>query len=706
MRGSSGVKRVGKYELGRTLGEGNFAKVKLGQDVESGRRVAIKVMDKDRILQHRMADQIKREVSIMKMVRHPNIVQLIEVLASRNKIFMVLEFAAGGELFDRIVYRGRLSESEARRYFQQLVDAVDCCHAKGVCHRDLKPENLLVDERGNLKVSDFGLSALPQQQHRDGLLHTTCGTPNYVAPEVLHNKGYDGRKADVWSCGVILFVLLAGYVPFDEPDLVLLYDKVCCSMTRCAAAMNSLHSCACMLSHVLHAASPFLQLPCLSTQQSSPLSLCPHPLPLSCSPPPDAIPPPPDIPRALQVPRVVLPRGEAPHHAHPQPRPRHRMYAAPLDPATVYMPPFFTPPLYAARPPRPPLLVFLSVPLFPLPGPHPCVLTACHAPPHRLSFLRTPSCSHQPFFRPSLSHSPLAPPPPFSTLSSFPPPSRARRAAVVWQRPGLEAIRRDEWFQRDYQRAYPLPDDTEGQGGTEDVLLHARVRGEGGKGGGSGRGRGGRGKGRDGEGQREGGMVVVDVLIGCFALCCAMPSPCPHSSCLLLKPPSIPIPALAELSVRVAHSPSLQASLPVSLSPRTTAAAAPLAALGGREAQAGVAEEGRAGGAGEGGPGAGAGEEGPELVNAFDLIARAHALDLGALFHRRAHPIRLERPATAQGGHLTVVIQIFEMTAGVFMVEARKAAGDTLEYHKWATAVALTALLSTKLTDNLSVCGK
>ncbi|CAI5972102.1 unnamed protein product [Closterium sp. NIES-64] len=479
MRGTSGVKRVGKYELGRTLGEGNFAKVKLGQDVESGRRVAIKVMDKDRILQHRMADQIKREVSIMKMVRHPNIVQLIEVLASRNKIFMVLEFAAGGELFDRIVYRGRLAEIEARRYFQQLVDAVDCCHAKGVCHRDLKPENLLVDERGNLKVSDFGLSALPQQQHRDGLLHTTCGTPNYVAPEVLHNKGYDGRKADVWSCGVILFVLLAGYVPFDEPDLVLLYDKI----SRAHFKFPEWFS--------------------------------------------------PGVKRLIT--RILNP-----------------------DPAT---------------------------------------------------------------------------------------------------RPGLAAIRRDEWFQRDYHRAYPLPDDTEGQGGTEDVLLHARLH------------------------------------------------------------------PVAELSVRVPHSPSLQASLPVSLSPRTTAAAAPpaAAALGGREAQAGVAEEGRAGGAGEGGAGAGAGEEGPEWVNAFDLIARAHALDLGALFHRRAHPvlrhtrfasrlppalirsrllalapalhahahanlfkIRLERPATAQGGHLTVVIQIFEMTPGVFMVEARKAAGDTLEYHKQA----------------------
>ncbi|XP_021277489.1 CBL-interacting protein kinase 24-like isoform X2 [Herrania umbratica] len=160
----------------------------------------------------------------MKIVRHPNIVRLHEVLASRTKIYIVLEFVSGGELFDKIVHRGRLSENESRQYFQQLIDAVSQCHSKGVCHRDLKPENLLLDSYGNLKVSDFGLSALPQQGV--GLLHTTCGTPNYVAPEVLSNQGYDGAAADVWSCGVVLFVIMAGYLPFDEIDLPTLYKKV------------------------------------------------------------------------------------------------------------------------------------------------------------------------------------------------------------------------------------------------------------------------------------------------------------------------------------------------------------------------------------------------------------------------------------------------------------------------------------------------
>ncbi|GMP60133.1 hypothetical protein CsSME_00023132 [Camellia sinensis var. sinensis] len=160
----------------------------------------------------------------MKIVRHPNIVRLHEVLASQTKIYIVLEFVTGGELFDRIVHKGRLSENESRCYFQQLIDAVAHCHSKGVYHRDLKPENLLLDSNGNLKVSDFGLSALPQQGVE--LLHTTCGTPNYVAPEVLCHRGYDGAAADVWSCGVILYVLMAGYLPFDDIDLPTLYQKI------------------------------------------------------------------------------------------------------------------------------------------------------------------------------------------------------------------------------------------------------------------------------------------------------------------------------------------------------------------------------------------------------------------------------------------------------------------------------------------------
>ncbi|KAK6158942.1 hypothetical protein DH2020_006256 [Rehmannia glutinosa] len=218
--------RVGKYELGRTLGEGTFAKVKFATNTQTGDYVAIKIIDRDRVLRHKMVEQIKREIATMKMIKHPNVLNLFEVLASKTKIYIVLEYVDGGELFDKIAKYGKLKEDAARRYFQQLINAVDYCHSRGVYHRDLKPENLLLDSYGVLKVSDFGLSAFSKQVRDDGLLHTACGTPNYVAPEVLTDKGYDGTSSDVWSCGVILFVLMAGYLPFDEPNLMALYRRI------------------------------------------------------------------------------------------------------------------------------------------------------------------------------------------------------------------------------------------------------------------------------------------------------------------------------------------------------------------------------------------------------------------------------------------------------------------------------------------------
>ncbi|KAH1262820.1 CBL-interacting serine/threonine-protein kinase 8 [Glycine soja] len=229
------LRKVGKYEIGRTVGEGTFAKVKFAQNTESGESVAMKVLDRSAIIKHKMVDQIKREISIMKLVRHPYV-----VLASRTKIYIILEFITGGELFDKIVSHGRLSEAESRRYFQQLIDGVDFCHSKGVYHRDLKPENLLLDSQGNIKISDFGLSAFPEQGV--SLLRTTCGTPNYVAPEVLSHKGYNGAPADVWSCGVILYVLLAGYLPFDELDLTTLYTQFSCPPSFPVGAKSLIHT--------------------------------------------------------------------------------------------------------------------------------------------------------------------------------------------------------------------------------------------------------------------------------------------------------------------------------------------------------------------------------------------------------------------------------------------------------------------------------
>ncbi|KAJ4976082.1 hypothetical protein NE237_001188 [Protea cynaroides] len=221
-----------RYELGRILGHGTFAKVYHARNLKTGETVAIKVIDKEKVLKVGLIDQIKREISVMRLVRYPNVVQLFEVMASKSKIYFAMEYVKGGELFNKVA-RGKLKEDAARKYFQQLIGAVDFCHSRGVYHRDLKPENLLLDENGNLKVSDFGLSALGESCRNDGLLHTTCGTPAYVAPEVINKKGYDGAKADIWSCGVVLFVLLAGFLPFQDSNLMEMYRKITKGEFRC-----------------------------------------------------------------------------------------------------------------------------------------------------------------------------------------------------------------------------------------------------------------------------------------------------------------------------------------------------------------------------------------------------------------------------------------------------------------------------------------
>ncbi|RDX74249.1 CBL-interacting serine/threonine-protein kinase 25, partial [Mucuna pruriens] len=222
--GSSRNILFNKYEIGKLLGQGNFAKVYHGRNLSTNENVAIKVIKKERLQKERLVKQIKREVSVMRLVRHPHIVELKEVMANKAKIFMVVEYVKGGELFAKVA-KGKMKEEIARKYFQQLISAVDFCHSRGVTHRDLKPENLLLDENEDLKVSDFGLSALPDQRRSDGMLLTPCGTPAYVAPEVLKKKGYDGSKADIWSCGVILFALLAGYLPFQGENVMRIYSK-------------------------------------------------------------------------------------------------------------------------------------------------------------------------------------------------------------------------------------------------------------------------------------------------------------------------------------------------------------------------------------------------------------------------------------------------------------------------------------------------
>ncbi|XVF87316.1 hypothetical protein PTKIN_Ptkin18bG0110500 [Pterospermum kingtungense] len=223
---------LGRYEVGKLLGHGTFAKVYHARNVKTGDGVAIKVIDKEKVLKGGLIAHIKREIAILRRVRHPNIVQLFEVMATKSKIYFVMEYVRGGELFNKVA-KGRLKEDVARKYFQQLISAVSFCHARGVYHRDLKPENLLLDENGDLKVSDFGLSAVSDQIRQDGLFHTFCGTPAYVAPEVLARKGYDAAKVDIWSCGVILFVLMAGHLPFHDQNIMAMYKKIYRGEFRC-----------------------------------------------------------------------------------------------------------------------------------------------------------------------------------------------------------------------------------------------------------------------------------------------------------------------------------------------------------------------------------------------------------------------------------------------------------------------------------------
>jgi len=216
------IKKVGKYELCETIGRGTFSKVKRARNTETGEIVAIKIINISSLQKEGMEKQMKREISVLKAIQHDNVVRLIEVLKSSNHFYIVMDLITGGELFDKIVASKKFDEKTARRYFQQLVDGLSYCHKKGIAHRDLKPENLLLGNKDILKISDFGLSGLAKN---NTMLSTICGTPHYVAPEVLSGS-YDGRVADVWSCGVILFVMLSGCHPFDGDSVAELFHRI------------------------------------------------------------------------------------------------------------------------------------------------------------------------------------------------------------------------------------------------------------------------------------------------------------------------------------------------------------------------------------------------------------------------------------------------------------------------------------------------
>ncbi|CAH2310473.1 5 -AMP-activated kinase catalytic subunit alpha-2 [Pelobates cultripes] len=215
--------KIGHYLLGDTLGVGTFGKVKMGEHQLTGHKVAVKILNRQKIRNLDVVGKIKREIQNLKLFRHPHIIKLYQVISTPTDFFMVMEYVSAGELFDYICKHGRVEESEARRLFQQILSAVDYCHRHMVVHRDLKPENVLLDGHMNAKIADFGLSNMMS----DGeFLRTSCGSPNYAAPEVISGRLYAGPEVDIWSCGVILYALLCGTLPFDDEHVPTLFKKI------------------------------------------------------------------------------------------------------------------------------------------------------------------------------------------------------------------------------------------------------------------------------------------------------------------------------------------------------------------------------------------------------------------------------------------------------------------------------------------------
>ncbi|KAI5282584.1 serine/threonine-protein kinase SIK3 isoform X1 [Manis pentadactyla] len=237
--------RIGYYEIDRTIGKGNFAVVKRATHLVTKAKVAIKIIDKTQLDEENLK-KIFREVQIMKMLCHPHIIRLYQVMETERMIYLVTEYASGGEIFDHLVAHGRMAEKEARRKFKQIVAAVSFCHCRNIVHRDLKAENLLLDANLNIKIADFGFSNLftPGQ-----LLKTWCGSPPYAAPELFEGKEYDGPKVDIWSLGVVLYVLVCGALPFDGGTLQDLRARVLSGKFRIPFFMST--ECEHLIRHML-----------------------------------------------------------------------------------------------------------------------------------------------------------------------------------------------------------------------------------------------------------------------------------------------------------------------------------------------------------------------------------------------------------------------------------------------------------------------
>lgn len=220
---NSDSKNIGQFILGEKLGEGTFGKVRKATHILTGEKVAIKILEKCRILEKADKIRVEREIKILKMLKHKHIIELYSVIQNSTTIYLVMELSKGQELFEYIVKKKRLDELEASTFFSQIISSVNYLHSIDICHRDLKPENLLLNGNDGIKLVDFGLSnMMPHKQ----LLSTACGSPCYAAPEMLEGNKYEGNGVDIWSCGIILYAMVCGYLPFEDKNNDALYKKI------------------------------------------------------------------------------------------------------------------------------------------------------------------------------------------------------------------------------------------------------------------------------------------------------------------------------------------------------------------------------------------------------------------------------------------------------------------------------------------------
>ncbi|KAH0573251.1 Kinase, CAMK CAMKL [Spironucleus salmonicida] len=217
------VKRVGNYIIGKTIGEGSFSKVKLGTHLVTNERVALKIIEKAKITESSDIERITREIQILKLLDHPNVVKLYEIIDTPRHLYIIQEFLSNGELFDFIVAHKRLPEPQAANFIVQVFSGLNYLHSKFVSHRDLKPENCVLDKNNNIKIIDFGLSNVFKNY---AYLKTACGSPAYACPEMIKGEVYNGAKADTWSCGIILYAMLCGALPFESSTTQGLYCKI------------------------------------------------------------------------------------------------------------------------------------------------------------------------------------------------------------------------------------------------------------------------------------------------------------------------------------------------------------------------------------------------------------------------------------------------------------------------------------------------